>query len=98
MNLKVKAKCLVAIARLADEGHRARRPLVDYLDEDIWELRIALSGNQYRILYFFYGKKAIVLTGGFLKKVNKVPLKEIRKAIECKEKYENNPVLHTYVE
>lgn len=44
------------------------------------ELRIKLSGNQVRILYFFCYRDFIILTNVFVKTSEKVPVKEINKA------------------
>ena len=98
LNEKVKIKCMRAIKLLASNGHDLRRPQADSLDRDIRELRIVYNNNQYRILYFFYRRKAVVLTSGFLKKGNRVPVKEIDRAVECKVKYKKSPKLHTYKE
>ena len=37
---RVYAKCVARIRLLAQLGHELRRPLADYLEEDIYELRI----------------------------------------------------------
>jgi len=50
---KAKDKCIVRIECLAEKGHELRRPLADYLRDDIHELRVALQHLQYRMLYFF---------------------------------------------
>ena len=95
---KVKIKCARAIIRLAENGHELKRPEADILKRGIYELRIVYNNNQYRILYFFYGRTAAVLTSGFLKNQDKVPKIEIERAIKCKEKYVQNQKLHTYEE
>ena len=48
---------------------------------------------QYRILYFYHQKDA-VLSHGFAKKKAKVPDKEIDAAIERKTKYQQDPEGH----
>jgi phage-related protein len=47
---------------------------------EIWECRIDLASNAYRILCFLSRKSDVVLTHGFIKKKNKTPRKEIAKA------------------
>ena len=96
--IKAQYKCTTWIDLLAERGHNLRRPHADYLSDGIYELRIVSSGNQYRILYFFHGKKAVVLTCGFIKKQDKVPKVEIHRAKAFKVKFEANPKFHTYVE
>ncbi|TKJ48049.1 hypothetical protein CEE34_00365 [Candidatus Aerophobetes bacterium Ae_b3a] len=42
------------------------------------ELRISFSSNRYRFLYFFFGEK--IITHGFPKKSNIIPVGEIERA------------------
>ncbi|ADQ82964.1 type II toxin-antitoxin system RelE/ParE family toxin [Riemerella anatipestifer] len=64
------------------------------LKNDIWEFRTLYAGLQIRLLAFWDktdGKETLVLaTHGFIKKVNKVPTKEIDKAVKIREKYFSN--------
>src|SRR5437764_819134 len=60
-------KCTVRIRRLAALGHELRRPEADYLRDGIYELRARLGSSNYRILYFFAGRLAVVLTHGLTK-------------------------------
>ena len=92
---KAQDKCIVKIERLSEMGHELRRPEADYLHDNIYELRPALQGIQYRILYFFH-KKLGVISHGLIKTGNEIPPKDIDLAIERKEKYERNPLKHTY--
>lgn len=94
---KAVAKCLVRIERLRELGHELRRPEADYLRDDIYELRVALQGVNYRMLYFFHGKVAAVLSHG-LTKERGVPPKEIDKAVERRRKFEADPKKHTHEE
>jgi putative component of toxin-antitoxin plasmid stabilization module len=52
---KAVVKCLEKIERLKAEGYSLRRPEADLLRDGIYELRIGLSGINYRLLYFFHG-------------------------------------------
>jgi phage-related protein len=54
------------------------RPYADLIEDDIHELRIRVSGDQVRILYFFCFKDFIILTNAFAKRSARVP----RSAIE----------------
>lgn len=94
---KAQDKCRVRIERLAELGHELRRPEADFLRDKIYELRVSLQGIQYRILYFFYGNTAAVLSHGIVKE-RVVPPKEIDYAIERRKKFEDNPEAHTYKE
>ena len=42
---------------LSQLGHELRRPLADYLDQGIYELRARIGQVNYRILYFLYGQQ-----------------------------------------
>ena len=66
--LKDQVKMLDWIERLEEAGPKAKRPLVEYLGKEIYELRIKLSDKESRILYFFMFENAIVLSNGWNKK------------------------------
>ena len=92
---KIREKCLFRIRRLATLGHEIRRPEADYLRDGIYELRVGFRGHNYRMLYFFHGTVAAVLSHGLIKE-DRVPPKEIDQAITRKQAFERNPVPHTY--
>ena len=94
---KVQLKCLARIERLKEEGHALRRPEADFLRDKIYELRIGFQGINYRMLYFFHGNVAAVVSHGIVKE-GKVPPKEIDKAIDRMEIFQRNPEIHTYKE
>ena len=64
------------------------------LQNDIWELRTTFAGLQIRLLAFWDktdNKRTLVIaTHGFIKKVDKVPISEIERAIKLREKYFNS--------
>jgi len=93
--LKVQDKCAAKIDRLKALGHELRRPEADYLRHGIYELRIKRGRVNYRILYFFHGNIAAVVSHGLVKE-RRVPAKEIDKAIERKQKFMENPEQHTW--
>ena len=94
---KALDKCTVRIERLAEMGHELRRPEADLLRDGIYELRVGLQHVNYRMLYFFHGRTAAVLSPGLVKEAS-VPAKEIERAIERKRKFEKNPQAHTHEE
>jgi phage-related protein len=94
---KALDKCRVRIERLQELGHELRRPEADLLRDGIYELRVGLQHVNYRMLYFFHGRSAAVLSHGLVKEAQ-VPPKEIDKAIERKRKFEKNPKAHTHEE
>jgi phage-related protein len=91
---KARAKCAVYLMRLEREGHELRRPIADYLRDGIYELRPTLDGVQYRILYFFHGREAVVASHG-LSKEQKVPSAEIERAVRRMDLYKADPQHHT---
>jgi len=48
--------------------------------DEIWECRIQLGSNAYRIFCFFDGNSVVVLTHGLIKKTQKTPQREIDRA------------------
>jgi len=56
---------------------------------DIWEARIIISGDIFRILGFMAGHSFIVLTNGFQKKSQETPRSEISLAEDRKRDYLN---------
>ncbi len=57
--------------------------------DDIWEIRVDVGRNTYRLLGFFHGEELIVLTNSFQKKSQKTPQGEIRLAEKRKADYLN---------
>jgi phage-related protein len=55
--------------------------------EDVWEVRIDFGSDTFRLLGFFDGLGAIVLTHGFRKKTQKVPKQAIDLAQERRKDY-----------
>ena len=94
---KVQLKCVDRIERLKQEGYSLRRPEADFLRDKIYELRIGFQGVNYRMLYFFHGTIAAVISHGIIKEA-KVPSKEIDRAIERMKKFIQDPEAHTYEE
>jgi len=94
---KAKDKCVVKIERLAEVGHELRRPECGLLRDRIYELRTKRGHVQYRILYFFHGNVAAVVSHGLTKK-QEVPAREIARAIERRNKFLSDPARHTLEE
>ena len=82
-----QAKIASWLSHLKEKGPLLPRPYADLLRNGIHELRIKLSGNQIRILYFFCFKDFIVLTNSFTKTTSKVPEKQICTAEKYKEDF-----------
>jgi phage-related protein len=91
--IKVKAKCLLRLERLRELGHELRRPEADLLRDGIHELRVSLHGVHYRVLYFFFGSVAAIVSHGIVKE-SAVPPREIERALERKRRFEASPAKH----
>ena len=76
---KHQIKILRFLSLLEEMGPNLRRPYADILKDGIHELRIKLSGDQIRMLYFFCYQKYIVLYYAFIKNTDRVPEEFIRK-------------------
>jgi len=55
--------------------------------DGIWEVRILVSSNIFRLLGFFDGDNLVVLNNGFQKKTQKTPAKEIKVAEKRRKDY-----------
>jgi len=55
--------------------------------DEIWEVRVAIGNNIFRLLGFFDGSNLIVLDNAFQKKTQKTPLQEIQLAEERRRDY-----------
>lgn len=82
-----QAKIFAFLDLLAEKGPNLPRPYADLLEDGIHELRIKLSGDQVRVLYFFCFKDFIVLTNSFTKVTGKVSGAHIQKARKCREDF-----------
>jgi phage-related protein len=91
---KAQAKCLVKLARLEELGHQLRHPEADYLRDDIYELRVRFHSVNYRMLYFFHGRTAAIVSHG-ISKEEQVPPREIDLAIRRKQLFEADPEGHS---
>jgi len=95
--VKAQAKCLLRLERLRELGHELRRPEADYLRDGIYELRVRVQHMHFRVLYFFHGTGAAVVSHGIVKE-GAVPAKEIEHAVQRKKRYEADPAGHSYFE
>ena len=84
---KMKAKMLLSIRIIKENGPMIRLPYSEELEDEIFELRAKSGTNLSRILYFFVVGKKIVLTNGFIKKTQRTPNKEIIKAEKKRKQY-----------
>ena len=57
--------------------------------DGLYEIRVQLGSDIFRIFCFFDEGQLVVLANGFQKKTQKTPQKEINKALKIKEEYES---------
>jgi phage-related protein len=89
-NKKVKAK-IVWTLDLIEELERVPETYLKHIEnvESLYEIRVQIGNDIFRIFCFFEKGKIIVLVNGFQKKSQKTPRKEIEIALKIKAEYEN---------
>jgi phage-related protein len=92
-----RAKCRVRLDRLEELGHELRRPEADYLRDGIYELRTKHAGVNYRMLYFFHGRTAAVVSHGIMKQQAEVSPKDVGRAAQRKKLFESDPRQYTFI-
>lgn len=60
---EARLRCLARLEMLEQFGHELDRPHAAYLGEDLYELRIKFYRVNYRILYFFHGRRRLSRLG-----------------------------------
>lgn len=86
---KVKAKIIWTIT-LIEEIDRVPETYLKHLENTngLYEIRLQVGNNIFRIFCFFDKGNLVVLANGFQKKTQKTPKQEIDKALKIKEEYE----------
>lgn len=87
LDKKMRAKMLLSIRVVRENGYQARMPYSEELEDGIFELRAKSGSDISRVLYFFMIGRKIVLTNGFIKKTQKTPKNEIEKAKRYRDDY-----------
>ena len=84
---KLQAKLFMSLELLEMKGPYLREPYSKAISNGIFELRAKQGSNISRVLYFFISGKKIILTNGFIKKTQRTPTEEIRKAMRYRDDY-----------
>ena len=84
---KMQAKIAQTIRLAAEKGTRLREPYSKHLGDGIFELRTKAGTDISRVLYFFVIGRRIVLTNGFIKKTQRTPPEEIKRAKAYRDDY-----------
>lgn len=87
LDKKMRAKLLMDIDLLEENGPLLREPYSKHLDDGIFEIRAKQGSDITRVLYFFFVGKKIILTNGFTKKTQKTPQSEIATAKKYRAEY-----------
>ncbi|WP_435223127.1 type II toxin-antitoxin system RelE/ParE family toxin [Niabella hirudinis] len=92
---KVKAK-IVWTFDLIEEIEKVPETYLKHIEnsEGLFEIRVQLASDIFRIFCFFDEGKLVVLANGFQKKTQKIPIGEIEKARKIKREYENEKQQH----
>ena len=87
---KVKDK-IIWTFDLIEELHRVPETYLKYLEntDGLYEIRIQLGSDIFRIFCFFDQGQLVVVANGFQKKSQKTPRQELDKALKIKEEYFN---------
>ena len=90
-NPKVKAKITWTL-KLIEEIQQIPETYLKHIEETdgLYEIRIQMGSDIFRVFSFFDEGKLIVLANGFQKKTQKTPKKEIVKALKIKKEYYEN--------
>ncbi len=89
LSSKEQAKVLREIDLLSEFGFTLGLPHIRSIKaaDELWELRIKHSSNNFRILYFHYSKGRFVLLHAFRKTTDKTPKKDINIALKRMKNY-----------
>ncbi len=66
--------------------------------DEIWEVRVQVANNIFRLLGFFDDENLVILTNGFVKKTQKTPSQEIEIAEKRRKDYLDRKVKEQDVE
>lgn len=89
-NKQVKAKNVWTFD-LIEDLQRVPETYLKHIEntDGLYEIRVQLGNNIFRIFCFFDRGQLVVLANGFQKKTQKTPKKEIEMALKIKAEYEN---------
>ena len=85
---KVRDK-IIKVLDIIEQIDRIPTTYLKYIEgtNGLFEVRVQLGNNIFRIFCFFDGNKLVVLLSGFQKKTQKTPESEIEKAVKLKNEY-----------
>lgn len=85
---KVRDK-IIKVLDIIEQVERIPATYLKYIEgtDGLFEVRVQLGNNIFRIFCFFDGNKFVVLLSGFQKKTQKTPPKEIERAVRLMNEY-----------
>lgn len=86
LNQKVKDK-VDYVLQILISIQKVSTKFFKHLEDGIYEIRIEVGSNIYRIFTFFDDNKLVILLHGFHKKTQKTPRKEIERAKKLRRDY-----------
>jgi phage-related protein len=88
-SLEVKSQAMIAktLDLLEEFGIELGMPYTKYLEKQLWELRIRVGRNRYRIIYFLHTERTFILLYGFSKKTDAVSRADIEIAKNRRDDY-----------
>ena len=86
--VKLREKTLRSLTLLQELGPQLRGEETEYVRDGLFELRTKFGSGITRVFYFFFVGRTIVVTGGFIKKSQKTPRREIERALRRKRDWE----------
>lgn len=93
---KTRGKILARIEFLEIHWHELRRPFIDKIGKDLYELRIQFAWNNIRIIYAYMFGDHIVLLHGLQKKTKRITendkLKARNRMIDFQNRYNNGTI------
>ena len=85
---KVRDK-IIKVLDIIEQVNRVPSRYLKYMEgtNGLFEVRVQLGNNIFRIFCFFDGNKFVILLSGFQKKTQKTPVEEINRAVRLMEEY-----------
>ena len=87
LEIKPQARIAQTLDLLEEFGIELGMPYTKYLEKQLWELRIRVERNRYRIIYFLHTEKTFILLHGFTKKTSAVSRADIETAKNRRDDY-----------
>lgn len=63
------------------------RHFIKFFRDGLYEFRINYGNNEFRIFFIYDGNTVVILFNAFRKKTQRIPEREIEKALRLKEEY-----------